>query len=93
VGICRLSGNIYQNTRQGVKQSWGVVGGSEVRAAVPVKRGIIGYTMEELVMIQSQLESQWVSFDQPEMGICGGGNWENEIMYQGPCKGAGAGYG
>lgn len=54
VGICRLSGNSYQNTRQGVKQSWGVVGGSEVCADVSVKRGIIGYMMEVLVMIQYQ---------------------------------------
>jgi len=50
--ICNICGNSYQNTRQGVKQSWGVVGGSEVCADVSVKRGIIGYTMEELVMIQ-----------------------------------------
>ena len=51
-GMYRLSSNSQQNTRQGVKQSWGVVGGSEVCADVSVKRGIIGYTMEGLVMIQ-----------------------------------------
>lgn len=37
--ICSVLGNSYQNTRQGVKQSRGVVGGSDVCADVSVKRG------------------------------------------------------
>jgi hypothetical protein len=46
-----------------VKQSWGVVAGSEECADVSVKRGIVGYTMEQLVM------RRWVGSNQPEMGM------------------------